>query len=344
MSDAANALGPLIIDLGGGPRLSRDDRERLLSPLVGGVILFSRNYEDRPQLRELTRDIKGLRTPELLITVDQEGGRVQRFKGRFTRLPPAGACGRLYDEDPDRGRRLAHDIGLVMASELIDCGVDLCFAPVLDVLSCDSRVIGDRAFHCDPEAVHFLASSCMAGMQEAGMGCVGKHFPGHGGVGADSHTSLPVDDRSMAALRRCDLLPYASLGSRLQGVMLAHVLYRAINARIPSYSSFWIREVLREELGFDGVVFSDDLSMAGAGDEPLPERFHAALQAGCDLLPVCNDLRAVERLLRSAGDRGEPPVHPTDDAIASLYARPGGSAAQRVAAAREAVEQAVLDA
>lgn len=342
MTESPAPLGPLIIDLDGGPSLGRADRERLQSPSVGGVILFSRNFEDRSQLRELTREIKALRTPELLITVDQEGGRVQRFRGGFTRLPPAGVCGRLYDSRPEAGRQLAYDIGRVMASELMESGVDLSFAPVLDVLSCDSRVIGDRAFHGDPEAVHWLAASCMAGMHDAGMGCVGKHFPGHGGVGGDSHTCLPEDKRPMEALRGCDLLPYAALAGRLQGVMLAHVLYSAINPRIPSYSSFWVRDVLREELGFRGVVFSDDLSMAGAGDEPLSERCGAALQAGCDLLPVCNDLPAVDRLLRETD--GEWSGFDRSGAVASLYARPAPPDARRLGAARERVEQAALEA
>lgn len=344
MSDSPCTLGSLIIDLDGGPSLSRRDRLRLQSPLVGGVILFTRNFEDRPQLRELTREIKSLRGPELLITVDQEGGRVQRFRGRFTRLPPAAECGRRYDSDPRAGRRLAYDIGLVMASELIECGVDLSFAPVLDVLRCDSRVIGDRAFHSDPEAVHWLALSCMEGMHDAGMSCVGKHFPGHGGVGADSHTCLPEDGRSLAELRSCDLLPYSSLGSRLQGVMLAHVLYPAINPHIPGYSSFWIRDVLREEIGFQGAVFSDDLSMAGAGDDPLPQRCREALQAGCDLLPVCNDLPAVDHFLREAEDDREWTAHNRDGTIAALYARPRDLTPEALDSARERVEQAALNA
>lgn len=342
MPESPRSLGPLIIDIDGGLSVSRTDRLRLRSPLVGGVILFTRNFEDRPQLRELTREIKALGRPELLITVDQEGGRVQRFRGRFTRLPPAGVCGRLYDSRPKTGRQLAYDIGLVMAAELIECGVDLSFAPVLDVLSCESRVIGDRAFHSDPEAVHWLAASCIEGMHDAGMGCVGKHFPGHGGVGDDSHSCLPEDGRAMAELRDCDLLPYSSLGSRLQGVMLAHVRYGAINPKIPSYSSFWIRDVLREELGFQGVVFSDDLSMAGAGDEPLSERCSAALEAGCDLLPVCNDLLAVDRLLRDKEDEWADIGR--SQAVASLYARPAPVDTQTLDAARERVEQAALDA
>lgn len=344
MVDASDSLGPLIIDLDGGLSLSNTDRQRLRSPLVGGVILFKRNFKDRSQLRLLTREIKALRTPALLITVDQEGGRVQRFQGELTRLPPAAVCGRLYDSRPADGRQLARDTGLLMASELIDCGVDLSFAPVLDVLSCDSRVIGDRAFHSDPEAVQVLAGSYLEGMHDAGMGAVGKHFPGHGGVGADSHHCLPEDRRSMDELRRWDMRPYVSLGGPLQGVMLAHVLYGAINPRIPSYSSFWIRDVLREEVGFGGVVFSDDLSMAGAGDEPLSARCREALAAGCDLLPVCNDLPTVDRLLDEAADEAEWAAAGREDATASLYARPASADPEQVAAARQRVQRAVQEA
>lgn len=328
--------GPLIIDLEGNLDLTAADRARLQHPRVGGVILFSRNAADSSQLRNLTREIKGLRSPELLVTVDQEGGRVQRFRSGFTRLPPAAACGRLHDADPGAGRRLARAIGLVMAAELIECGIDLSFAPVLDVLRCDSRVIGDRAFHSDPDVVSQLASACVDGMREAGMGSVGKHFPGHGGVGADSHACLPRDERSLDELRECDLLPYISLCGRLSGVMLAHVLYGEIHAEIPSYSRFWIRDVLREQVGFRGTVFSDDLTMAGAGDGPLPGRCAAALEAGCDLLIICNDLHAVDALLNGAQTEW---AAPEPDTITSLYARPGPADPAALESARIALGQ-----
>lgn len=312
-------LGPLIIDLEGDLALTHGDRARLRHPAVGGVILFRRNYQHRDQLRALTADIKALRHPPLLITVDQEGGRVQRFQDGFTRLPRAARCGDRYDRDAAEGERLAHAIGLVMASELIACGVDLSFAPVLDVLTHDSEVIGDRAFHAHPAAVEQLASSYIRGMHDAGMGTVGKHFPGHGGVGGDSHTCLPEDDRTMAALRVCDLRPYTSLHARLQGVMLAHIRYGGIEERIPSYSSFWIQEVLRGEIGFRGAVFSDDLTMAGAGDDALIDRCRAALTAGCDLLPICNDVPTVDRLLAD-WEEHSPPTD-TGPTIAALYAK-----------------------
>lgn len=337
MHAPAQTLGPLILDLEGGLTLSDGDRRRLRHPIAGGVILFSRNFENRSQLRNLVQDIKQLRSPHLLVTADQEGGRVQRFRHGFTRLPPAAACGRLYDSDPEAGCRLARDIGLVMAAELVDCGVDLSFAPVLDVLGCDSRVIGDRAFHSDPQVVRTLASACVSGMNEAGMGGVGKHFPGHGGTSADSHTSLPEDGRSLAELRARDLLPYRSLAGRLRGVMLAHVLYRAVDRRIPSYSAYWIRNVLRDELGFRGAVFSDDLSMAGAGAESLPERCRTALQAGCDLLIVCHELPAVDELMSQADKLCMPGLAGT--AVQTLYARRRSPGQRALETARVFVEQ-----
>ncbi|MGA8260634.1 MAG: beta-N-acetylhexosaminidase [Arenicellales bacterium] len=334
------SLGPLIIDLAGGLSLSEDDRKRLRHPLAGGVILFSHNFQHKSQLRSLVREIKGLRSPPLLVTVDQEGGRVQRFRDGFTRLPPAAACGRLYESNPAEGGRLARDIGLVMAGELIDCGVDLSFAPVLDVLSCDSEVIGDRAFHSDPEGVHALASGYISGMNEAGMAAVGKHFPGHGGIGADSHTELPEDQRSLDDLRACDLVPYASLAGQLGGVMLAHVVYPKISPQIPSYSSFWIRNVLKDELGFQGAVFSDDLSMAGAGAEPLPERCQRALDASCDLLIVCHELPAVDKLMSEGRDTWA--LDDMEDKIWSLYVDHRPLAPRALEAARKSVKRASL--
>lgn len=337
---ATDALGPLIVDLDGDLSLARRDRDRLRSSQIGGVILFSRNHESGPQLHDLVAEIKGLRAPALLVTVDQEGGRVQRFRGGFTRLPPAAVCGRIYDDDQRAGERLAFNIGLVMAAELLECGVDLSFAPVMDVLRCDSRVIGDRAFHSDPEVVQALASSYIAGMHAAGMACVGKHYPGHGGTDADSHTCLPEDARTIGDLRACDLRPFSLLASRLQGVMLAHVLYPNIDAQIPSYSSFWVRDVLRAETGFRGAVFSDDLSMAGAGDGLPVERCRAALRAGCDLLPICNDRRAVDELLCETAEKWMSTG--AEAAIQSLYPDPKPVDRSELDAARETVGRAAF--
>ena len=216
--------------------------------------------------------------------------------------------------------------------------MDLSFAPVLDVLSCDSEVIGDRAFHSDPEAVHVLASAYIGGMHEAGMAAVGKHFPGHGGIGADSHTSLPEDRRSLDDLRVCDLVPYSSLADRLGGVMLAHVAYPGISPQVPSYSSFWIRNVLKDELGFRGAVFSDDLSMAGAGADPLAQRCRSALGASCDLLIVCHELPAVDELMSDVRNTWAP--ENVEATIQALYAHGRPLDPQAVQAARASVERA----
>jgi beta-N-acetylhexosaminidase len=292
--------GPVMLDLEGDTALTAGDKKRLQHPLVGGVILFSRNYAHIDQLRELTRQIHALRTPPLLIAVDQEGGRVQRFRDGFTSLPCARHYGELYDHDPVEGLNTARRMGEVMASELMAVGVDLSFAPVLDVAQVESEVIGDRAFHSDPHVVSRLAGAFISGMGEAGMTAVGKHFPGHGGVRGDSHLCLPCDHRTLTGLKTCDLVPYHELVNRLGGVMTAHVLFDAVDGTTPTYSRLWIHGVLRRELGFKGVVFSDDLIMQGAGTvRDIVDRARAALDAGCNMILVCNDLTSADRILSS---------------------------------------------
>jgi beta-N-acetylhexosaminidase len=291
-------LGPVMLDVS-GPALNAEDRHRLRHPRVGGVILFARNYEAPAQLKRLTREIKGLRSPALLVAVDQEGGRVQRFRDGFTRLPPAAAYGEIYDRSPARGLAAAGAGGFVMATELARVGVDISFAPVLDVASETSEVIGDRSLHRTPEGVAILAGALVRGMRRGGLKPVGKHFPGHGGVRGDSHLMLPCDVRAYREVSRCDLLPYRRLAPLLGGVMTAHVLYETVTPELPSYSPFWLRKVLRQRVGFRGLVFSDDLSMAGAGvkaDDPA-ERARRALAAGCDMALVCNDSAAADRIL-----------------------------------------------
>ncbi len=291
-------LGPLMVDVG-GPSLSAEDREVLGHPLVGGVILFSRNYADPAQVTALVRDIRKLRRPPLLVAVDQEGGRVQRFREPFTRLPAAAAFGRCYDREPGRAVAAAREGGWLMAAELRAIGVDLSFAPVLDRdLGC-SDVIGDRAFHAEAATITALAGAFAAGMGDAGMTATLKHFPGHGAVAADSHAELPVDERPYATIADHDLPPFAKLIRQgAQSVMMAHIRYPAVDAQPASLSRHWIKTVLRDELAFDGVVFCDDLSMNGAaavGD--YLTRAHLALEAGCDMLPVCNNRPAVIDLL-----------------------------------------------
>ena len=292
------ALGPVMIDMQ-GVELTAADRRRLTHPLTGGVILFSRNYASRAQLQQLAAEIRDLRNPHLLIAVDQEGGRVQRFREGFTRLPPMRQAGELWDRSPQRAKQLAYQIGWVMAAELRSCGVDFSFAPVLDLDHGRSSVIGDRAFHADPQAVSDLAHGVMRGMAAGGMAAVGKHFPGHGYVAEDSHTAAPVDNRDYTELALQDLTPFKQLiDFGLPGMMPAHVIYPKVDAAPAGFSTRWLKRILREEMGFDGVIFSDDLSMAGAAVAGgIVSRAEAALDAGCDMVLACNAPDAVDVLL-----------------------------------------------
>ncbi|WP_197970722.1 beta-N-acetylhexosaminidase [Denitratisoma oestradiolicum] len=286
-------LGPLMIDIA-GTALSDLDRLRLRHPLVGGVILFSRNYQSPDQLTELCAAIHDLRSPPLPITIDHEGGRVQRCREGFTRLPAMAALGRRWEQDPSAATAAARAIGYVLAAELRACGVDFSFTPVLDLDWGRSGVIGDRAFHQDPAVVSALAGALIEGLKAAGMGACGKHFPGHGWVETDSHVAIPVDEREAAAID-ADMQPYARL--ELDAVMPAHVIYPKVDARPAGFSPVWIAK-LRRAFGFDGVIFSDDLSMEGAsvaGD--IVARAEAAWTAGCDVLLVCNAPDAVGELL-----------------------------------------------
>jgi beta-N-acetylhexosaminidase len=286
-------LGPVMVDLAAF-ELSEHERARLLHPNVGGVILFGRNYRDKAQLRTLCQQIHALRTPRLLIAIDHEGGRVQRCRDGFTRIPSMRLLGQWWDRDPVAACDGARAIGFVLASDLRECDVDFSFTPVLDLDWGESGVIGDRAFHANPDAVIALAGALIAGMKVAGMGNCGKHFPGHGWVKADSHLALPEDDRSRAELEE-DMRPFRQLP--LGAVMPAHVIYKKVDFRTAGFSPVW-HAILRDELGFDGVVFSDDLSMEGAsiaGD--ISARASAAWEAGCDVLLVCNSPEAADHLL-----------------------------------------------
>ena len=291
--------GPLMIDIA-GTALTDLDRERLRHPLVGGVILFSRNYADPAQLTALTAEIHALRP--LLIAVDHEGGRVQRFREGFTRLPPMRAIGQAYDRDAAAGLVAARDVGYVLAAELRACGVDLSFTPVLDLDHGPSGVIGDRAFHRDARVAALLAKSLMHGLLQAGMANCGKHFPGHGFVAADSHVAVPVDKRSLKAILADDAQPYGWLSTSLASVMPAHVIYPKVDAAPAGFSARWLQAILRGRLGFQGAIFSDDLSMEGAkvAGSTLDGAL-AALRAGCDLVLLCNQSlgegRPVDELL-----------------------------------------------
>ena len=297
---------PLIIDIA-GTELTDDDRRRLAHPLVGGLILFGRNWQSRAQLTALCASVKRLR-PDLLICVDHEGGRVQRFRtDGFTHLPPMRALGELWMHDAMRAQDAATACGYVLAAELRACGVDFSFTPVLDLDWGPSGVIGDRAFHADARVVAMLAKSVAHGLLRAGMGNCGKHFPGHGFVAADSHTDLPRDRRSLKAILADDAAPYGWLGMSLDAVMAAHVVYPKVDARPAGYSARWLQAVLRQRLGFAGAIFTDDLSMEAArhieGRTVTPtEAVLAALHAGCDLALLCNQSLGAGSVLDDAID------------------------------------------
>lgn len=282
------SAGPLMLDLD-GPELSNEERELLLRPEVGGVILFARNIVSRQQVAELCAAIRQLRA-ELLLAVDQEGGRVQRLRKGYTRLPPMQLVGDLFCRDKQVGEQLLTDTGWLMAAEVLASGLDFSFAPVLDLDRDHCQVIADRAFADEPELASRAVGHFIDGMHEAGMAATGKHFPGHGGVVADSHLETPSDTRNLEALRRRDLRPFTALASRLQGIMPAHIVFPNIDPRAVGFSRYWLQDILRGELGFEGVIFSDDLSMKGAdvaGD--YRHKAEQALAAGCDMVLVCNN-------------------------------------------------------
>ena len=296
---------PVVLDIA-GTTLSADDRRRLKHPLTGGLILFARNWQGRNQLVELTSEIKSIR-PDLLICVDHEGGRVQRFRtDGFTHLPPMRVLGEMWMKDAMTATAAATAAGHVLGAELRACGVDFSFTPVLDLDHGPSGVIGDRAFHRDPRVATLLAKSLMHGLLLAGMHNCGKHFPGHGFVAADSHVDIPVDKRSLKAILADDAKPYEWLSTSLSSVMPAHVIYPKVDALPAGFSARWLKDILRLQLGFNGAIFSDDLSMAGARRMAGAEVTHAeaaavALNAGCDLVLLCNqsaaDNRAIDELL-----------------------------------------------
>ena len=301
---------PVVLDIA-GTTLTKADRKRLKHPLTGGLILFARNWEHRRQLTELTSEIKKVR-PDLLICVDHEGGRVQRFRtDGFTALPAMRVLGELWMKDPLTATDSATAAGHVLAAELRACGVDLSFTPVLDLDHGGSSVIGDRAFHRDPRVVALLAKSLMQGLLRAGMANCGKHFPGHGFVKADSHVAVPVDKRSLKAILADDARPYEWLSTSLMSVMPAHVIYPKVDGHPAGFSPRWLKEILRGQMGFTGAVFSDDLSMEGArhlegGTLTYAEAATVALNAGCDMVLLCNQSvdggAAVDELLAGLSD------------------------------------------
>ncbi len=304
MTSKTHNPGPVLIGIE-GLELSARERDWLVHPLVGGVVLFTRNYEHLAQLELLVDNIRSAAAAPMLICVDHEGGRVQRFRDGFTRLPPLGLLGRMYADNPEFACDFAYRHGRVMATELLVCGVDHSFAPVLD-LDVDSCVIGDRAFAAGRQAVAELARHYLAGMHDAGMRTCGKHFPGHGSVRADSHTDDVIDDRPMEAIAGTDLVPFEALLPELDALMMAHVIYPQVDSKPAGYSSVWIRDKLRGEMGYRGVILSDDLGMHAAGYAgKLADRMRLSLEAGCDAVLVCQP-QDVATLLEEWGDEAAP--------------------------------------
>jgi len=304
------SLGPVMVDVK-GLEITVEEEEMLKHPLVGGVILFARNFQSAEQVTRLVADIHQLKSPHLLVCVDQEGGRVQRFKEGFTLLPALGTLGKVYDADPNKAKQYAQSCGWLMATELRAVGVDFSFAPVLDLDLGISDVIGDRAFHSDPNAVIDLAQSYILGMKNAGLVAIGKHFPGHGSIKIDSHIGFPEDLRSFDDIYALDMRPFIQLAqSSLAGIMPAHVIYSNIDPNPAGFSVFWLQEVLRQRLGYQGVIFSDDLSMEAAsvaGD--IVDRVESAIKAGCDMALVCNDPESAEKVLDNLQDQHDPVAH-----------------------------------
>ncbi|MBY0544045.1 MAG: beta-N-acetylhexosaminidase [Gammaproteobacteria bacterium] len=317
-------IGPLVVDIT-SIELSQEDREFLQHPLVGGVILFTRNYAAPEQLKNLVSSIKSIRKADpLLVSVDHEGGRVQRFRDYFTKLPPMASLGSLYQSEPAKALHFAFLTGWLLASELRQYGLDYSYAPVLDLDYQMSQVIGDRAFHADPNIVSLLAQALINGLHAVGMAATGKHFPGHGAVSADSHVALPIDVRNKDAITNVDLIPYISLikENSLESIMPAHVVYSRIDSKPACFSSFWLQTILRTQLGFKGVIVSDDLTMEGAAIMGnYTDRAEAALTAGCDMLLVCNNRHQAEQIVDHLS-----PIYrfspETQERCERLYAKP----------------------
>lgn len=305
------SLGPIMLDID-GVELSAEDKEVLQHPLVGGVILFTRNYQSMAQLESLVKAIHALRSPRLLVAVDHEGGRVQRFREGFSHIPAMARFGEVYEKDQNKARSLSELCGWVMAIELRAVDIDFSFAPVLDLDYGVSSVIGDRAFHSQPEVVADLTHAFIRGMHEAGMAATGKHFPGHGAIEADSHVAMPVDHRPYDEIYARDIAPFRALIKKdLAAIMPAHVIYDEVDPKPAGFSAFWLKEVLRRRLNFQGVIFSDDLDMKGASvvGENYAERARAALGAGCDMALVCNNRQGALQVLEGIKQHDDPVAH-----------------------------------
>ncbi|TQV77137.1 beta-N-acetylhexosaminidase [Aliikangiella marina] len=314
-----SSIGPVMLDVQ-GTELTQEDIEILNSPSCGGLILFARNFKSAQQVFELTRHVKAINS-NVIIAVDQEGGRVQRFKHGFSELPALANLGELYQQDPQTACQQASYQGELMALEVQSVGCDISFAPVLDLGNKFSRVIGDRGFSTEPDVVIAIATAYINGMQNAGMAATAKHFPGHGSIEADSHVEMPIDDRQLDEIMATDLRPFEALKDNYSAIMPAHIVFPKIDSESAGFSTFWIKEVLRKRIGFQGAVFSDDLSMKGAevaGD--FINRAERALKAGCDMVLVCNDRQAVVSVVDYLDANPNAPVasHESSERLASL--------------------------
>ena len=305
------SLGPIMLDLD-STEMSPEELEILQNPLIGGVILFARNYSSVEQITHLVKKIHQVREPRLLVAVDHEGGRVQRFRDGFTSLPAVGHLGDIYKNNPKRAHLLSETAGWMMAAELRAVGIDFSFAPVLDINYGVSKVIGDRAFHNDKHVITELAHAYTKGMQDAGMAATGKHFPGHGAVTADSHVDIPVDDREYKVIFANDILPFKRMINHgMAAVMPAHVIYSKIDKMPAGFSEVWLKDILRKRLGFQGVIFSDDLDMKGASvvGEKYVDRAEKALSAGCDMVLVCNNRDGAMNVVDNLIGHNDPVAH-----------------------------------
>jgi len=333
-------MAGVLIDLEGF-KLTDSDRGRLENPACVGVIFFSRNYVSREQIKDVIREIRELRTDPLLICVDQEGGRVQRFREGFTPIPPMAYVGQAWDKEQKRGLELSRALGVILGSELREIDVDLTFAPVLDLNRENSSVIGDRSFHRDPEVVTVLAEQFMLGLRDVGIRSVGKHFPGHGGISEDTHTEQAVDLRSFKEIDAEDLRPFGVLSQNLDGVMPAHVTFPYVDSHPACFSSVWLKGILREALGFNGLVFSDDLSMHAAAQMGPPViRANKAVDAGCDVVLVCNAPDDADAVLSAFSSSVSLSVDLPAPRTAEMTGAGGGGLEALVDSSRELLEKA----
>ena len=298
-----STYGRLMLDID-GRSLSIEDKKLISNKHVGGLIFFSKNFESFQQISDLVKEVREIKE-NILIAVDQEGGRVQRFNNEFTNIPSMQEIGRFAKEHNDSS--ICKDIGWLTSSELIATGIDINFAPVLDIDESTSSIIGNRAFSNSPDEVISMASDYIDGMHEAGMSSTGKHFPGHGGVVEDSHKELPEDIRQLDDLMSFDISPYIKLANKLDAIMCAHILFPNVDKDIPSFSKYWVKEILRNKINYDGLIFSDDLTMLGAGEESCSEKARKSIQAGCDMVLVCNNRKEINGVINLFDELGIEP-------------------------------------